>query len=166
MNHHRSAVIYFILILIPRKAQCITEMTVDILVINILDSGIQEPGVDIKLASEVDMSGYGDLEISYAEKLDNISVKTNRIFSQIIDDLFGDDELLPRLRRLFWLEATKSERDFNNYLVKPIIKQHDRNLADPELREAMEIDLESVSDVEELMHVWQGLHRLEMNLSV
>ena len=112
------------------------------------------------------ITGYGDLEISYAEKLDNIALKTNKIFSEIIDDLFSDDELLPRLRRLFWLEATKSERDFNNYLVKPIIKQHDRKLSDPELRKAMEIDLENVSDVEELMNVWQGLHNLETLLTV
>ena len=52
-----------------------------------------------------------DLEISYADRLDNVSVKVNRIFGDIINDLFNDDELLPRLRRLFWLEATKAERD-------------------------------------------------------
>jgi hypothetical protein len=111
-------------------------------------------------------SGYGDLELSYAEKLDNIALKTNKIFGEIIDDLFSDDELLPRLRRLFWLEATKAERDFNNHLVKPMLKQHDRNLHKEELRQEMEIDLESVSDVEELMRVWQGLHKLETTLAL
>ena len=30
----------------------------------------------------------------------------------------------------------------------------------------MEIDLESVSDVEELMRVWEGLHALESDLLV
>ena len=141
------------------------------ILINILDAeasaaGSSEDVVGITLGGETAESGYGDLEISYAEKLDNIALKTNRIFGVIIDDLFSDDTLLPRLRRLFWLEATKAERDFNNHLVKPMLKQHDRNLADPELRQAMEIDLESVSDVEELMRVWEGLHGLESDLPV
>jgi hypothetical protein len=105
------------------------------------------------------------VEASYAEKLDNIALKVNKIFGEIVNDLFGDDQLLPRLRRLFWLEATKAERDFNNHLVKPMIRQHDRKLYDEALRAAMEVDLESVSDVEELMRTWEGLHRLETNLA-
>jgi hypothetical protein len=133
-------------------------------VINILDEGVSEDTLaDIKLSTAVD-TGYGDLETSYAEKLDNISLKTNKIYGEIIDDLFSDDELLPRLRRLFWLEATKAERDLNNYLIKPMLKQHDRNLADPDLRQAMEPDLESISEVEELMRIWEGLHSLESSL--
>ena len=28
----------------------------------------------------------------------------------------------------------------------------------------MEIDLESVSDLEELMRVWEGLHKLEVSI--
>jgi hypothetical protein len=139
------------------------------IMINILDApapDMADEVTGIKLGPETTEPGYGDLEISYAEKLDNIALKTNRIFGAIIDDLFGDDTLLPRLRRLFWLEATKAERDFNNHLVKPMLKQHDRNLADPELRKEMEIDLESVSDVEELMRVWEGLHTLEGDLPV
>jgi hypothetical protein len=139
------------------------------ILINILDAPAPSPADDvlgIKLGEEAAEKGYGDLEQSYADKLDNIALKTNRIFGAIIDDLFGDDTLLPRLRRLFWLEATKAERDFNNYLVKPMLKQHDRNLADPELRKEMEIDLESISDVEELMRVWEGLHALEGSLQV
>ena len=95
--------------------------------------------------------GYDDLEASYAEKLGDIQSKTNRIFSSIIDDLFSDDELLPRLRRLFWLEATRAERDFNNHIVKPLLRQHDRRLQSDELRAAMEPDLESISDLEQLM---------------
>jgi hypothetical protein len=106
-----------------------------------------------------------DLEPSYADKLDGVALKVNRIFTEIINGLFSDDELLPRLRRLFWLEATKAERDFSNQLVKPMLKQHDRNLQDEELREAMEVDLESVSDLEELMRVWEGLHKLETGLA-
>jgi hypothetical protein len=47
-----------------------------------------------------------------------------------------------------------------------MLKQHDRNLHQENLREAMEIDLESVSDVEELMRVWQGLHKLELTLAL
>ena len=46
-----------------------------------------------------------------------------------------------------------------------MLKQHDRNLHNEELREAMEVDLESVSDLEELMRVWEGLHRLEANVT-
>ncbi len=107
-----------------------------------------------------------DLEASYADRLDNVAVKVNRIFGDIITDLFSDDELLPRLRRLFWLEATKAERDFNTHLVKPMLKNHDRNLHDPELRTAMEIDLENVSDMEELMRTWEGLHRLETGVVI
>lgn len=144
------------------------------IVINILDGPppVAEDEFSITLPGEESATtgsattGYGDLELSYAEKLDNIAVKTNKIFGEIIDDLFSDDELLPRLRRLFWLEATKAERDFNNHLVKPMLKQHDRNLHKDELRQEMEIDLESVSDVEELMRVWQGLHKLELSLGL
>jgi GTPase SAR1 family protein len=134
-------------------------------VINILDESPAEGGVDIKLAGEFSESDYGDLEASYAEKLDNIALKTNRIFRDVITDLFSDDELLPRLRRLFWLEATKAERDLNNHLIKPMLKQHDRNLADAELRKEIEPDLESISDIEELMRVWDNLDRLEASLS-
>ena len=107
-----------------------------------------------------------DLEGSYADRLDDVAVKVNRIFGNIIQDLFNDDDLLPRLRRLFWLEATKAERDFINYLVKPMLKQHDRNLHDEELRNEMEVDLESVSDLEELMRTWEGLHKLEVSLVI
>ena len=84
----------------------------------------------------------------------------------MIADLFSDDEMLPSLRRLFWLEATKAERDFNEYIVKPMLRQHDRKLSDPELRKEMEVDLESVSDVEELMRTWEGLHKLETGLQI
>ena len=135
--------------------------------INILDTPAEpQPDFDISFLGEQPTAVPADLEPSYADKLDGISVKVNRIFSEIINDLFSDDELLPRLRRLFWLEATKAERDFNNHLVKPMLKQHDRNLHRPELRQAMEMDLESVSDLEELMRVWDGLHKLETGLAV
>ena len=136
------------------------------IVINILDSDSAESELDIKLSPESTQVGYGDLETSYAEKLDNIALKTNKIFGLVIDDLFSDDQMLSRLRRLFWLEATKAERDFTNNIVKPMLRQHDRKLADPELRKAMEVDLESVSDVEELMRVWDGLHNLESSLAL
>ncbi len=53
----------------------------------------------------------------------------------------------------------------NNHLIKPMLKQHDRNLADPELRKEIEPDLESISDIEELMRVWDNLDRLEASLS-
>ena len=134
--------------------------------INILDEPAQ-PDFDISFLGEGgDTPSAVDLEMSYADKLDDVAVKVNRIFDHIVQDLFTDDELLPRLRRLFWLEATKAERDFNNYLVKPMLKQHDRNLYDPELRAAMEIDLESVSDLEALMRTWEGLHELETGLGI
>jgi len=58
--------------------------------------------------------------------------------SQLIPN-FEPDAILPRLRRLFWLEATKAEKDFNHLLVKPMLKQHDRNLHLTELRAAMEV---------------------------
>ncbi len=135
--------------------------------INILDTPAeQQPDFDISFLGEQPTAAPVDLEPSYADKLDGISVKVNRIFGEIINDLFSDDELLPRLRRLFWLEATKAERDFNNHLVKPMLKNHDRNLHRPELRQAMEMDLESVSDLEELMRVWDGLHKLETGLAI
>ncbi|MEM7113431.1 MAG: dynamin family protein [Chloroflexota bacterium] len=143
--------------------------------INILDQPADEPSYE---QPDFDISFLGDqpaatptpepvdYEISYADKLDTVSVKINRIFNNIINDLFSDDDLLPRLRRLFWLEATKAERDFNNQIVKPMLKQHDRNLHNVDLRDAMEVDLESVSDLEELMRVWEGLHRLETEMAV
>jgi hypothetical protein len=150
----------------PAAPEAASEPAEDDIAINILD----EPGVpdlDLDITFPGDKAGaaaLGELEPSYADRLDNIALKTNRIFGEIVGDLFGDDNLLPRLRRLFWLEATRAERDFNNHLVKPMLRQHDRKLHDEELRQAMEIDLESVSDVEELMRTWEGLHRLESNL--
>jgi hypothetical protein len=47
-----------------------------------------------------------------------------------------------------------------------MLRQHDRNLHKPELRKAIEVDLESVSDMEELMRVWDGLHKLETGLAI
>ncbi|MBK6712794.1 MAG: dynamin family protein [Chloroflexi bacterium] len=139
--------------------------------INILDEPMTQaqPDFDISFLGDepaAKAKPAAELETSYADMLDNVAVKVNRIFAAIIDDLFSDDELLPRLRRLFWLEATKAERDFNNHLVKPMLKQHDRNLQSQELRDAMEIDLESVSDLESLMRVWEGLHKLETSLAI
>ncbi|RMG91611.1 MAG: hypothetical protein D6706_18035, partial [Chloroflexi bacterium] len=109
--------------------------------ITILDEP-STPDFDISFLNEA-ASETAELEASYADKLDDMADKINRIFEQVLDDLFGDDELLPRLRRLFWLEATRAERDYNNHLVKPMLRQHDRRLHDPELRQAMEPDLES-----------------------
>ena len=80
-------------------------------------------------------------------------------------ELFSDDDLLPRLRRLFWLEATRAERDFNNHIIKPLLRSHDRRLHSDELRAAMEPDLESISDMEGLMRTWEGLDKLEGNLA-
>lgn len=145
-----------------------TETDSDEFAIRILD----EPGgessgefeislLDMDGGSAPDTSGYDDLEASYADKLDDIQSKTNRVFAAVIDDLFSDDQLLPRLRRLFWLEATRAERDFNNQIVKPMLRQHDRRLQNPDLRTAMEPDLESISDLEHLMRTWEGLHELE-----
>lgn len=151
----------------PPAAQPAEAEPEDEIAISILDEPMgQQPDFDISFLGEQAQSAPADLETSYADKLDDISVKVNRIFGAIVDDLFSDDELLPRLRRLFWLEATKAERDFNNLLVKPMLKNHDRNLHRPELRQAMEMDLESVSDLEELMRVWDGLHKLETELAV
>ncbi len=136
--------------------------------ISILDEPVQSAeDLEISLLGESGAEApQADLELSYADKLDNVAVKVNRIFGEILNDLFNDDDLLPRLRRLFWLEATKAERDFNTHIVKPMLKQHDRNLQKPELREAMEMDLENVSDLEELMRVWDGLHKLETSLAI
>jgi hypothetical protein len=137
--------------------------------INILDTPTGEamPDIDISFLGEGKAAPVAaDLEPSYADLLDNVAVKVNRIFAAIIDDLFSDDDLLPRLRRLFWLEAIKTERDFNNLVVKPMLRQHDRNLHKPELRKALEVDMESVSDMEELMRVWDGLHQLETGLAI
>jgi hypothetical protein len=47
-----------------------------------------------------------------------------------------------------------------------MLKQHDRNLHSTELREAMQGDLESVSDLEGLMRIWEGLHKLETRMTV
>ena len=139
--------------------------------INILDTP-EDPGFDISFLGDESVSTPAsnpapiDFEMSYADKLDDVSVKVNRIFGSIVEDLFSDDDLLPRLRRLFWLETTRAERDFIQHLVKPMLKSHDRKLHDPELRKAMEIDLESVSDLEALMHTWEGLHQLETELNI
>jgi hypothetical protein len=150
----------------PAETAEAAEAAEDEIAINILDAPAPpELDLDITFPGEEGAAvAAAGLEPSYADRLDNIAVKTNRIFGDIVQDLFGDDNLLPRLRRLFWLEATRAERDFNNHVVKPMLRQHDRKLHDEELRKAMEIDLESVSDMEELMRTWEGLHRLESNL--
>ncbi len=147
-------------------AEMAAEPAEEEIAINILDEpAIPDFELDISFPGEKgEALALAELEPSYADRLDNVAVKTNRIFGEIVQDLFSDDNLLPRLRRLFWLEATRAERDFNNHLVKPMLRQHDRKLHDEELRQAMEVDLESVSDVEELMRTWEGLHRLESNL--
>jgi len=131
--------------------------------INILDEA-EAPAADLDISFPGEKTAAAELEATYAEKLDNVALKTNRIFRQIVDGLFADDDLLPRLRRLFWLEATRAERDFTNHVVKPMLRQHDRKLHDDDLRKAMESDLESVSDLEELMRTWEGLHKLETTL--
>lgn len=148
----------------------------DEFVINILDD---EPAVEFDEDSfEINLSGsddvFGgnnsamsapvDLETSYASMLDDVGGKTKKLFAGIVEDLFSDDDLLPRLRRLFWLEATRAERDFNNHIIKPLLRQHDRRLHNPELRAAMEPQLESISDMESLMRTWEGLDRLESKL--
>ncbi len=151
-------------------ATAVAAQPEDEFAITILDepAGQPAPDFDISFLGEGKSApaAAADLEASYADRLDNVAVKVNRIFGDIIADLFSDDELLPRLRRLFWLEATKAERDFNTHIVKPMLKNHDRNLHDPELRTAMEIDLENVSDMEELMRTWEGLHRLETGVVI
>ncbi|MEM7800716.1 MAG: hypothetical protein AAF633_16105, partial [Chloroflexota bacterium] len=106
------------------------------------------------------------LEMSYADRLDNVADKAKVLFGQIIDDLFSDDELLPRLRRLFWMEATRIEQSFNNEIVKPMLRSHDRNLNEEDLLKAMEPDLESVSDIEGMMRIWEGLNELEEEMLV
>jgi len=148
-------------------AQPATEEPIEINILDTAPAGDAMPDIDISFLGEQPAAQpAAELETSYADLLDNVAVKVNRIFASIIDDLFSDDDLLPRLRRLFWLEAIKSERDFNNLLIKPMLRQHDRNLHKPELRKAIEVDLESVSDMEELMRVWDGLHKLETGLAM
>lgn len=151
-------------------ATAVAAQPEDEFAITILDepAGQPAPDFDISFLGEGKSApaAAADLEASYADRLDNVAVKVNRIFGDIIADLFSDDELLPRLRRLFWLEATKAERDFNTHIVKPMLKNHDRSLQDPEMRKAMEIDLENVSDMEELMRTWEGLHRLETGVVI
>lgn len=146
-------------------------------VINILDQGTPSAtgggSDDISISFPMDdpnavaVRGYEvELEQSYADKLDTVAEKTNKIFGRIVDDLFSDQELLPRLRRLFWMEATRAEQEFNNQIIKPMLRNHDRNLYSEELQAAMAIDLESVSDIEAMMRIWEGLHELEGGLLV
>ena len=78
--------------------------------------------------------------------------------------MFNDDDLLPRLRRLFWLEATRMERDFNNEVVRPMLRNHDRKITSDDLRAQMERDLEPVSDIESLMRTWEGLDELDQQM--
>ena len=150
----------------PTAAPAPAEEPIEINILDTAPAGEPTPDFDISFLGEAKAQAAAELETSYADLLDNIAVKVNRIFAAIIDDLFSDDDLLPRLRRLFWLEAIKTERDFNNLLIKPMLRQHDRNLHKPELRKAIEVDLESVSDMEELMRVWDGLHKLETGLAM
>lgn len=115
----------------------------------------------------VAVKGYQvELEQSYADRLETVSEKANKIFASIVDDLFSDDELLPRLRRLFWMETTRVEQEFNNHVVKPLLRNHDRAMMNEELRKAMEVDLESVSDIEGMMRIWTGLNELEQEMLV
>ena len=65
------------------------------ILINILDAEAPADVSGIKLGVESAESGYGDLEMSYAEKLDNIALKTNRIFGAIITVCSGWRPLKP-----------------------------------------------------------------------
>lgn len=139
--------------------------------IKILDTSAASGDIEINFpmsdADGVAVPGYNvELEQSYADKLDTVAEKANKLFLQIVDDLFRDDELLPRLRRLFWMEATRVEQDFNNHIIKPLLRNHDRNLYNENLRTAMEVDLESISDIEAMMRIWEGLRELEDGLLV
>ncbi|MGH2537336.1 MAG: dynamin family protein [Candidatus Promineifilaceae bacterium] len=127
------------------------------LIITILDRPADQPEDEAALDFEP--------QSERPERLEQVSRQTNRLFKEIIAELLGDEELLPRLRRLFWLEVTRAERDFNAFLVQPTLKQHNRNLSDPGLRQAMEMDLESLSHVEELMRVRSGLAALDASLA-
>lgn len=142
----------------PRTAEPAAEEEI---AIRILDQE-SEPELTINMVDEATApAAAAAAEQSYADLLDDVAGKTKQIFAQLVNDLFRDDDLLPRLRRLFWLEATRAERDFNNHLVKPLLRQHDRRLHDDALRAAMEPDLESVSELETLMRTWEGLDKLE-----
>ena len=138
--------------------------------IKILDAAASDDiqiGFPMSNADGVAVPGYElELEQSYADKLDTVAEKANKLFLQIVDDLFRDDELLPRLRRLFWMEATQAEQTFNNHILKPLLRNHDRNLYSDDLRAAMEVDLESVSDIEGMMRIWEGLQELEGGMLV
>ncbi|MFK7801803.1 MAG: dynamin family protein [Anaerolineae bacterium] len=138
--------------------------------INFLDTA-DDGGFAINLAEDAEgiaVQGIdlGETEHSYADRLDDVAVKSRELFGQIVDDLFGDDELLPRLRRLFWMEATKAEQSLNEEVIRPLLRNHDRAMTDDALREAMEVDLESVSDIEGMMRIWEGLNELEGEMMV
>ena len=138
--------------------------------INFLDTA-DDDGFAINLAEDAEgiaVQGIdlGETEHSYADRLDDVAVKSRELFGQIVDDLFGDDELLPRLRRLFWMEATKAEQALNEEVIRPLLRNHDRAMTDEELRDAMEVDLESVSDIEGMMRIWEGLNELESEMLV
>ncbi|HFC12767.1 MAG TPA: hypothetical protein ENJ56_07975 [Anaerolineae bacterium] len=126
-------------------------------------AGEEDDVFDTPSSNATDFDPFA-LEASYNDKLEDVGDKTRRIFDSILSDLFSDDDLLPRLRRLFWLEATRAERDFNNHIVKPLLRNHDRRLHDADLRAIMEPDLESISDMEGLMRTWEGLDKLESHL--
>ena len=132
------------------------------LVIRILDEEPAVPFDDIQI--EPKTAAPVPLKPDYTMMLNDKSEQIKKLFGVIIEDLFSDGELLTRLRRLFWLEATKSERDFNNSIVKPLLRQHDRRLHDEAFRAAMEPDLESVSELEALMRTWEGLDQLSADL--
>lgn len=149
----------------------VAEEPEDELVISILDEQPAGGDLDISFPDNPDgmaVPGVGmvDIERSYADRLDDISSKSYRLFGQIVDDLFSDDELLPRLRRLFWMEASRAEQLFNNNILKPMLRNHDRNLSDDNLLMAMETDLESISDIESMMRIWEGLDELEREMLV
>ncbi|MEM9775594.1 MAG: dynamin family protein [Chloroflexota bacterium] len=146
----------------PAEAEAGIEINIlgnqpDDLTINFADEaeGIAVQGIDL-----------GETEHNYADRLDDVAAKSRELFGQIVDDLFSDDELLPRLRRLFWMEATKAEQTLNEDVIRPLLRNHDRAITDDDLRTAMEIDLESVSDIEGMMRIWEGLNGLENEMMV
>lgn len=83
------------------------------------------------------------------------------MFAGIIGDLFNDGRLLAGLRRLFWLQATRAERDFNLRIVQPMMNYHRTNINSPGLLAAMETDLDPLSDFDALVEEWAGLKDLE-----
>jgi hypothetical protein len=132
--------------------------------INILDGPPADSDVEINFGEDALRAASGDLETSYADKLDNVAVKTNKIFATLSTTCSATMNCCPGcVVSSGWKRPAPSGISTTTWSSRCCASMT-ATCTTRNCGQAMEIDLESVSDLEELMRVWDGLHKLETTI--